>query len=80
MSRNHYDAHGRRRLFPTVTHWGNYLVEVENDRIIAVHNYADDPHPSAIGQSLSVIIGILAVTTIASLLKSRKDNAAINVD
>jgi tellurite resistance protein TerC len=28
----------------------------------------------AIGQSLAVIVGILAVTTIASLLKSRKDN------
>ncbi len=34
----------------------------------------------SIGQSLSVIIGILGVTTIASLLKSRKDNAAVNVD
>ena len=34
----------------------------------------------SIGQSLSVIIGILGVTTIASLLKSRKDNTAINVD
>ena len=29
-----------------------------------------------IGQSLTVIVSILAVTTIASLLKSRKDNAA----
>ena len=34
----------------------------------------------SIGQSLAVIIGILAVTTIASLLKSRKDNAAVNID
>ncbi len=34
----------------------------------------------SIGQSLSVIIGILVVTTIASLLKSRKDDAAVNVD
>jgi tellurite resistance protein TerC len=29
-----------------------------------------------IGQSLTVIVSILAVTTITSLLKSRKDNAA----
>jgi len=34
----------------------------------------------SIGQSLAVIVGILAVTTIASLLKSRKDNSAVNVD
>jgi tellurite resistance protein TerC len=31
----------------------------------------------SIGQSLGVIVGILTITTIASLLKSRKDNAAI---
>ncbi len=31
----------------------------------------------SIGQSLGVIVGILAITTIASLVKSRKDNAAI---
>jgi tellurite resistance protein TerC len=30
----------------------------------------------SIGQSLSVILGILAITTIASLLKTRRDNAA----
>ncbi len=34
----------------------------------------------SIGQSLAVIIGILAITTVASLLKSRKDNGAIRVD
>jgi len=34
----------------------------------------------SIGQSLAVIVGILAVTTIASLLKSRRDNSAVNVD
>ena len=33
----------------------------------------------SIGQSLTVIIVILAITTIASLLKSRKDNAATEV-
>ena len=40
------------RLTPTVTHWGNFLVETCEDDIVAVHNYDDDPHPSAIGQSL----------------------------
>jgi tellurite resistance protein TerC len=31
-----------------------------------------------IGQSLSVIVGVLAVTTVASLLKTRKDNEVTN--
>ena len=39
---------------------------------------ADAPDIS-IGQSLGVILGILTITTVASLLKSRKDNAAIKV-
>ena len=34
----------------------------------------------SIGQSLAVIIGILAITTVTSLLKSRKDNGALRVD
>ena len=34
----------------------------------------------SIGQSLAVIIGILAITTVTSLLKSRKDNGAISVN
>jgi len=34
----------------------------------------------SIGQSLTVIIGILVVTTITSLLKSRKDNRALRSD
>jgi tellurite resistance protein TerC len=34
----------------------------------------------SIGQSLAVILGILTITTVASLLKSRKDNGAIKVD
>ncbi len=34
----------------------------------------------SIGQSLSVIIGILVVTTVASLMKSRKDNRALSTD
>jgi tellurite resistance protein TerC len=33
----------------------------------------------SIGQSLAIIIGILTVTTIASLLKSRKDDKAVQV-
>jgi tellurite resistance protein TerC len=33
----------------------------------------------SIGQSLAVIIGILVITTIASLVKSRKDNGALSV-
>jgi len=40
------------RLTPTVTHWGNFLIESRGDELTAVHNYADDPHPSPIGQSL----------------------------
>ncbi len=40
------------RLTPTVTHWGNFLVETRGDELIAVHNCSDDPHPSPIGQSL----------------------------
>ena len=39
-------------LTPTVTHWGNFIVETHGDEIVAVHNYSDDPHPSPIGQSL----------------------------
>lgn len=42
----------RRRLTPTVTHWGNFLVESAGDQLLAIHNYADDPHPSNIGQAL----------------------------
>jgi len=40
---------------------------------------SDAPEIS-IGQSLTVIIGILTVTTVVSLLKSRKDNLEANVD
>ena len=42
----------QRRLTPTVTHWGNFLVESAGDELLAIHNYADDPHPSVIGQAL----------------------------
>ncbi len=46
------DKAGKRRFFPTATHWGNFLVEADNDKLVAVHNYADDETPSPIGQSL----------------------------
>lgn len=42
-----------RRRVPTVTHWGNYEINVEDDKIVGVENYAEDPHPSPIGQSLN---------------------------
>jgi len=42
----------RIRRLPTATHWGNFLVDVDDDSIVAVHGYADDPEPSPIGQSL----------------------------
>ena len=35
----------------TYTHWGAYDIEVEDDRIVAVHADADDSDPSLIGQS-----------------------------
>lgn len=41
-----------RRRVPTAMHWGNFVVEVAGEDIVAVHGYADDPHPSPIGQSL----------------------------
>ena len=41
-----------RRAVPTATHWGNFLVEADDEDIVAIHNCADDPNPSPIGQSL----------------------------
>ena len=40
------------QLIPTATHWGNYLVEVNDGRIVAVRPHGDDTDPSPIGQSL----------------------------
>lgn len=37
---------------PTCTHWGNYLVDVSDNEIVAVHPYEDDADPTPIGQSL----------------------------
>lgn len=42
----------RKRIVPTATHWGNFRVETEGEKITAVHNYDDDETPSIIGQSL----------------------------
>ena len=39
-------------LTPTSTHWGNYLLESRNDRVVAVHHYEADRNPTPIGQSL----------------------------
>ncbi|MCY4564578.1 MAG: molybdopterin-dependent oxidoreductase, partial [Gammaproteobacteria bacterium] len=39
-------------LTPTSTHWGNYLLESRNDRVVAVHHYVADRNPTPIGQSL----------------------------
>lgn len=41
-----------RKHYPTVTHWGNFLVEAENDELLAVHNYPEDESPSDYSQSL----------------------------
>jgi len=42
----------KRRLIPTSTHWGTYFAEVEGDRLIAVHDYAEDPAPAIIGPGI----------------------------
>lgn len=40
------------KITPTSSHWGNYRVETVDGRITAIHNYAEDPDPTPIGQSL----------------------------
>ena len=40
------------KLFPTSTHWGDYLIEKQDNEIVAVHPYKSDSNPSLIGQSL----------------------------
>jgi len=35
----------------TSLHWGAYQVEVKDNRVVAMHPFADDPDPSPIGQS-----------------------------
>lgn len=39
-------------LVPTCTHWGNYLVETDGEKLLSVQNYAVDKEPTPIGQSL----------------------------
>ena len=39
-------------LKPTSTHWGNYRIEVEDGRILAVHGYAQDRDPTPLAQNL----------------------------
>jgi len=36
----------------TLTHWGAYLPEVRDGRVVAMRPYPDDPDPSPIGESL----------------------------
>jgi len=40
------------QLIPTCSHWGNYLIEVRDGNIAAVHPYPVDDNPTPIGQSL----------------------------
>ena len=40
------------RISPTCTHWGNYRIESDGNKITAVHPYDADTEPTAIGQSL----------------------------
>ncbi len=42
----------KRRLTSTSTHWGTYFAEVEGDRLIAVHDYDQDPAPAIIGPGI----------------------------
>ncbi len=41
-----------QKLVPVSSHWGNYLAEVADDKLVAIHPYASDPDPTPIGQSL----------------------------
>ncbi|MFK8030156.1 MAG: molybdopterin-dependent oxidoreductase [Gammaproteobacteria bacterium] len=41
-----------RKITPTSSHWGNYRVEAEGDKLIAIHSYDADTNPTPIGQSL----------------------------
>ena len=41
-----------RRFTPISTHWGNFRIEVDDDRVVAVHPYQIDSEPCPIGESL----------------------------
>ena len=45
--------HPPTRWVATATHWGNFQVETDGEKILAVRGYPDDPHPSPIGRSLA---------------------------
>ncbi|MDF1792737.1 MAG: molybdopterin guanine dinucleotide-containing S/N-oxide reductase [Thalassobaculaceae bacterium] len=42
----------KRTLIPTATHWGTYFAEVEDGRLITVHDYDKDPAPAIIGPGI----------------------------
>ncbi len=42
----------KRRLVPTATHWGTYYAEIEDDRVVALHDYDKDPAPAIIGPGI----------------------------
>ena len=41
-----------RKRTRTLTHWGVYDIDVEDERIVAAHPWVDDPDPSNIGLSI----------------------------
>ncbi|MFK7888504.1 MAG: molybdopterin-dependent oxidoreductase [Gammaproteobacteria bacterium] len=41
-----------KKITPTSSHWGNYRVEVDDDKLVAIHPYSVDTNPTPIGQSL----------------------------
>ena len=41
-----------RNLIPTSMQWGDYLLEVDGEKIVAVHNYEEEVAPSPIGESV----------------------------
>jgi len=46
------DPSNSRKLFPTSMQWGDYLLEVEDEKIVAVHEYPEEKAPSEIGKSI----------------------------
>jgi biotin/methionine sulfoxide reductase len=40
------------QLYPTATHWGNYLVEVRDGELHSIRERHDDPMPSPIGRGM----------------------------
>ncbi|MDE0156897.1 MAG: molybdopterin-dependent oxidoreductase [Gammaproteobacteria bacterium] len=48
----HAQVKQQHKLVPVSSHWGNYLAEVAQDELVAIHPYASDPDPTPIGQSL----------------------------